>query len=296
MILDNEAQVTEAVLAALAGTPSARVREVMTSLIRHLHAFLREVRPTEEEYYAGLRFVAELGQHTGADRNETIIAAYTLGFSTLATLLNNTIGAHRTDPALLGPFWRKNAPERENGESITYSPTPGPAVFVSGRVMDAEGRPIEGAMVDVWHASPVGFYENQDAEQAEYNLRGVFRTDKDGRYAFRSVKPAGYPVPVDGPVGRLLRATNRHPYRPAHFHFMVTHPGFQTLITQVFPDDDPHLESDVTFSVVRSLIGRFVRHEGGTAPAEDVRGEWYSLAYDLYLQAGEMRVPEAPIP
>jgi len=266
MILDNESQVTEAVLAALAGTPNPRLRHVMTSLIRHVHAFLREVRPTEEEYYAGLKFLAELGKHTGADRNETIIAADTLGISTLATLLNNTIGAHRTDPALLGPFWRKNAPHRRNGDSITYSPTPGPAAFVSGRVMDTKGTPIPGALVDVWHASPIGFYENQDSEQADYNLRGVFTTDADGRYAFRSVKPAGYPVPVDGPVGQLLKATNRHPFRPAHFHYMVTHPGYKTLITQVFPDDDEHLDSDVTFSVVRSLIGKFQKHESGRPP------------------------------
>ena len=228
---------------------------------------------------AGLRFITELGQHTDARRNETIIAADTLGISTLATLLNNTIGAHRTDPALLGPFWRKDAPRRQNGESIAYSLTPGPAVFVSGRVMDTSGTPIPGAAVDVWHASPVGFYENQDPEQADYNLRGVFTADAEGRYAFRTVKPAGYPVPVDGPVGGLLKATNRHPYRPAHFHYMVTHPGYKTLITQVFSDDDEHLDSDVTFSVVRSLVGKFHRHDGGRKPAEDVTAPWYTLRY-----------------
>jgi catechol 1,2-dioxygenase len=295
MILDNETQVTEAVLAALAGTPDPRLREVMTSLIRHIHAFLRDVRPTEDEYDEALRFVAELGRRTGAERNETIIAADTLGFSTLVCLLNNTIGAHRTDPALLGPFWRKNAPVRRNGDSIVYSDTPGPPVLVSGRVMDAEGRPIQGATVDVWHASTVGFYENQDPGQADYNLRGVFTTDAEGRYSFRTVKPSGYPVPVDGPVGRLLEATARHPYRPAHFHFMVTHPGYKTLITQVFPDDDKHLESDVTFSVVRSLVGKFHKQKGA-APGSDVAGPWYTLEYNLYLEPGDMRIPVAPIP
>ncbi|HEX5328146.1 MAG TPA: dioxygenase [Acetobacteraceae bacterium] len=296
MILDDESQVTDAVLAAFADTPDARLRTVMTSLIRHVHAFLREVRPTEEEYYRGLQFIAELGKNTGADRNETIIAADTLGFSTLATLLNNTIGAHRTDPALLGPFWRKHAPHRNNGESIAYSPTPGPAVFVSGRVMDTSGAPIAGALVDVWHASPIGFYENQDPDQADYNLRGVFTADADGRYSFRTAKPAGYPVPVDGPVGELLKATRRHPYRPAHFHYMVTHPGYRTLITQVFADDDEHLDSDVTFSVVRSLIGRFHKHEAGRKPDEDVTAPWYTLDYNLYLEPGEMRIPAPSIP
>ena len=295
MILDGESQVTDAVLEAFAGTPDKRLREVMTGLVRHLHAFLRDVRPTEEEYYAGLKFIAALGQNTGADRNETIIAADTLGFSTLATLLNNTIGAHRTDPALLGPFWRKNAPHRTNGESIVYSPTPGPAVFVSGRVLDIQESPVPGAEVDVWHASPVGFYENQDPDQADYNLRGIFTTDSQGRYSFRTVKPSGYPVPMDGPVGQLLRATHRHPYRPAHLHFMVTKPGYQTLITQVFADDDEHLDGDVTFSVVRSLVGRF-KQQSGKPPAGDVQGPWYTLEYDLYLQPGEMRIPDPPIP
>jgi catechol 1,2-dioxygenase len=295
MILDNETQVTEAVLAALAATPNPRLREIMTSLVRHFHGFLREVQPTEEEYYEGLRFIAELGKYTGADRNETIIAADTLGFSTLTCLLNDTIGAHRTDPALLGPFWRMNAPARRNGDSIVYSATPGPAVFVSGRVMEIDGGPIADAKVDVWHASPVGFYENQDPSQTEYNLRGVFATDVEGRYSFRTVKPAGYPVPDDGPVGRMLNATARHPFRPAHFHYMVTHPGYKTLITQVFADDDEHLDSDVTFSVVRSLIGKF-RRQDGPPPDDDVTAPWYTLEYDLYLQPGEMRIPVAPIP
>lgn len=295
MILDDEAQVTDAVIEALSHTPDPRLRKVMTSLVRHVHSFLREVQPSEEEYYAALKFVAELGKHTGADRNETIIAADTLGFSTLATLLNNTIGARRTDPALLGPFWRKNAPHRKNGDSIVYSDTPGPAVFASGRVMDADGTPIPDAEVDVWHASPIGFYENQDPDQADYNLRGLFTTDAEGRYSFRSVKPAGYPVPMDGPVGELLRATKRHPYRPAHFHYMVTKPGYQTLITQVFADDDEHLDSDVTFSVVRSLVGHF-KKQSGKPPSDDVQGPWYTLHYDLYLQPGEMRIPDPPIP
>lgn len=295
MILDDVSQVTDAVLDALAGTPDPRLRQVMASLVRHMHAFLRDVRPTEDEYYCGLNFLAELGKRTGPDRNETIIFADTLGFSTLATLLNNKVGAHRTDPALLGPFWRNNAPRRKNGDSILYSPIPGPPVFVSGRVMDSNETPIAGATVDVWHASPVGFYENQDPEQTDYNLRGLFTTDEAGRYAFRTVKPAGYPVPMDGPVGQLLGATNRHPYRPAHFHFMVTKPGYRTLITQVFADDDEHLESDVTFSVVRSLVGRF-QEQTGKPPADDVDGPWYTLEYNMYLEPGEMRIPAPPIP
>ena len=296
MIIDNESQITEAVVRKLAATPDPRRRELMTSLVRHLHAFVREARPSEDEYDFALRFIAELGMRTDATRNEVVICADTLGISTLVCLLANPIGAGQTDPALLGPFWRKNAPRCRAGETIARSDTPGDPVFVTGRVLDAEGRPVPGAMVDVWQASPVGLYENQDPEQADFNLRGVFEADGDGRYAFRTVKPAGYPVPTDGPVGKLLEATARHPYRPAHIHFMVTHPGYRTLTTQVFAADDPYLNDDVTFSVIRSLVGRFARHEGGKPPANDVVGAWYTLSYDLALEPGEMRVPVPPIP
>ena len=157
----------------------------------------------------------------------------------------------QTAAALLGPFWRDNAPRYELGANLVQSATPGEPLFVSGVVRDVDGRPVAGANVDVWHASPVGLYENQDPEQAEMNLRGLFTTDAEGRYHFRSVRPAGYPVPTDGPCGDLLRAQLRHPYRPAHIHFMITKPGFKTLITQIFSDDAEHLETDVTFSVIR---------------------------------------------
>ena len=296
MVIEQESEVTGAVEAAMAATPDARLREVMAAFVRHSHAFLREVRPTEDEFEAGLRFLVGIGHATTDVKNEVVLAADVLGISTLVGLLNNPLGCGQTAAALLGPFWRANAPHYPLGANLVQSSTPGAPLFVSAVVRDLEGNPIAGAAVDVWHASPIGLYENQDPEQAEMNLRGLFTTDAEGRLHFRSVRPAGYPVPTDGPVGDLLRAQRRHPYRPAHIHFMITKPGFKTLITQIFADDADHLQTDVTFSVIRSIVGAYVRHGGGPAPAPDVDGPFYTLDYDFVLERGEMRIPIPPIP
>jgi protocatechuate 3,4-dioxygenase beta subunit len=295
MIIEQEQEITPAVEEAMSRTPDLRLREVMAALVRHAHAFAREVRPTEEEFEAGMRFLAALGQATNDVNNEVVLAADVLGLSSLVGLLNNERGCGQTAAALLGPFWRDNAPRYELGANLVQSSTPGTPLFVSGVVRDTHGAPIEGASVDVWHASPVGLYENQDPEQAEMNLRGLFTTDAQGRFHFRTVRPAGYPVPTGGPVGELLRAQLRHPFRPAHIHFMITRPGFKTLITQIFSDDAEHLETDVTFSVIRSIVGHYVRHEGGPAPAKDVTAPYYTLEYDFVLEPGEMRIPVPPI-
>jgi protocatechuate 3,4-dioxygenase beta subunit len=295
MIIEDESQVTRAVELAMAPTPDARLREVMAALVRHTHAFIREARPSEEEFEAGLRFLARIGQATEALHNEAVLFADVIGVSSLVGLLNNPMNAGQTAAALLGPFWRANAPVCELGENLARSETPGLPLFVRGVVRDLQGRPVAGAKVDVWHASPVGLYENQDPEQAEMNLRGLFTTDEAGRYHFRSVRPAGYPVPTHGPVGDLLRAQLRHPYRPAHIHFMITKPGCKTLVTQIFADDADHLQTDVTFSVIRSIVGHYERHETGTAPAPDVTGAFYTLDYDFTLEPGEMRIPIPPI-
>jgi protocatechuate 3,4-dioxygenase beta subunit len=296
MIIEDQLSVTEATEKAMAGTPDDRLRTVMAALVRHAHAFLREVRPTEDEFEAALRFIVGLGQASGETKNEVVLAADVLGISTLVGLLNNPLDSGQTAAALLGPFWRANAPVCTLGENIARGDTPGLPLFVTGTVLDPEGQPIPGAKVDVWQASPVGLYENQDPDQPDMNLRGLFRADAEGRYHFRSVRPAGYPVPTDGPVGALLRAQRRHPYRPAHLHFMVTAPGFRTLITQVFADDSEHLETDVTLSVVHSLVGHFAVHETGPVPAPDVTGPYCTLHYDLSLQRGETRIPVPPIP
>ena len=294
-IVEDEASVTDKVLVAMRGAASPRLREVMAALVRHLHAFAREVRLTEEEFETGIDFLNRIGQATHDAHNEGILFSDAVGLSTLVCLLNNGHnGATETASALLGPFWRMNSPRTENGSSIVRSETPGPALFVSCRVCDPRGKPLEGVEVDVWQASPVGLYENQDERQCDMNLRGKFTTDSEGRFWFRSVKPAGYPVPTHGPVGDLLRAQGRHPYRPAHLHFLAFKSAYKTLITQVFVDDDEHLESDVVFGVTRHLIGDFRRGEG-TPPSPDVKGPWYRLDYEFVMEPGEAKLPKPPI-
>lgn len=295
-IIEHEAEVTDVVLAAMAQAPSDRLREVAAAFVRHIHAFAREVKLTEAEYDIGIDFLNRIGQATNDRHNEGILFADAVGFSTLVCLLNNgNAGATETAAALLGPFWRLNSPRTANGGSIVRSPTPGPQLFASCTILDTSGKPIEGVEVDVWHSSPVGLYENQDDSQADMNLRGKFTTDAQGHFGFRSVKPAGYPVPTDGPVGDLLRAQRRHPYRPAHLHFLAFKPGFKTLITQVFVDDDEYLGSDVVFGVTRALIGNYRRHDAGTPPAPDVKPPWYTLDYKFVMEAGEAKLPKPPI-
>jgi catechol 1,2-dioxygenase len=294
MIIQNEAMITDAVCADMAASPNERLREVMDALVRHLHAFVREVRPTEEEWDEGLAFVTALGQATNASHNETILAADILGLSTLVGMQNNPTWGGETAAALLGPFWRLNSPELPLGASIARDGTPGMPVQVSGRVICA-GQPIGGAVVDIWQADPRGMYDNQIEGLEDMNLRGRFRTDADGRFNFRSVRPAGYPVPMHGPAGKLLRAQRRSPFRPAHIHFMVSSPACKTLITQVFVDDAEHLQNDVTFGVTPSLIGRFERHDTLDGAPEGFTVPWCSLVYDLSIAHGESRLPTPPI-
>jgi hydroxyquinol 1,2-dioxygenase len=296
MIIANQQEVTPAVLEAIARSPDPRFREIMSALVRHLHDFARDVKLTEREFEQAVRYVVALGQHTNDSHNEAVLMSGSLGFSTLICLLNNgNNGQTETAANLLGPFWRMHSPRTENGGSIVRSPTPGPALFVTARVRDTAGRPIDGAEVDVWHSSPEGFYEQQDPKQAHMNLRGKFTTDADGAFGFRSVKPAGYPIPIDGPAGDFVRATKRHHYRPAHLHFLIYKPGFKTLISQIYVNDDERLDSDVQFGVTKALIGNYVRHDNGKAPASDVEPPWYSLDYTFPMEAGEARLPRPPI-
>ena len=296
MIIENQQQVTDAVLEVVNRTDNPRLREITAALVRHLHGFAREVKLTEEEFQQACAYVAALGQRTTATHNEVVLMSGSLGFSTLICLLNNgNNGQTETSANLLGPFWRMNSPRTENGGSIVRSPTPGPVMFVKTWIRDQSGKPIEGAEVDIWHSAPDGLYEQQDPSQADMNLRGKFTSDTDGHIAFRSVKPAGYPIPVDGPVGDLIRAQGRHHYRPAHLHFLFYKPGFKTLISQVYVNDDPVLDTDVQFGVTRALIGNYVRHENEPAPATDVEGPWYSLDYTFKMEPGVAKLPRAPI-
>jgi catechol 1,2-dioxygenase len=285
MIIQTQDDVTRAVLAEMHRTPDARTKEILSALVRHLHQFVREVRLTEKEFQEAIGLINAIGQKTTPSHNEAMLVAGALGVSNLVCLINN--GAKGTRPTQannLGPFFREGAPHLENGASLLRSPTPGPRLAFKGFVVDLQNKPVEGAVVDVWHSSPVGLYENQDATQAEMNLRGRFTTEADGSFGFTSVKPAGYPVPVDGPNGALLGAQNRHNMRPAHLHFLVEKPGYKTIASQVYDPEDPHLETDSQFGVTRALIGNFVKH-----------GDEYRLEFTFVIEPGEARRPRAPI-
>ncbi len=285
------------VIQAMSRTPDARLRELMASLTTHLHAFILETQVTEEEFECAVKFIIDIGQATGPKTNEVILAADLLGVSSLVAVLNNP--AHHNNQhaqeeavshaALLGPFWRANAPICQAGDNIARGNTQGLPLEVCGVVYDKHGKPLPDAMVDVWHASPVGLYENQDDAQENMNLRGRFKTDAQGAYFFKTVRPAGYPVPTNGPCGDLLRAQLRHPNRPAHLHFMVSTPGHKVLITQVFADGDDNLTSDPVFGVTAPLVGQYEeRMINGQRQAH--------LTHDFHLVDGEMTFPHPPIP
>jgi len=296
MVLEREQDITPAVVEAMACTRDPRLREILVALVRHLHAFVREVRLTEDEFRAATDIFNQFGRQSNDSHNEAVLMAGSLGVSSLICLLNNgNNGQTETSQSMLGPFWRLNSPRVANGGTIVRSDTPGAPLFVRAQVVDPAGVPIEGAEVDVWHASPVGLYENQDAEQAEMNLRGKFTTDKDGRFSFRTVKMVGYPIPTDGVVGDLLQAQGRHPYRPAHLHALIFKRGFKVLISQVYDPSDPHIETDVQFGVTRALVGDFLRHDNAHPCDARVSAPWYSLDYRYVMERGEAVLPQPPI-
>jgi hydroxyquinol 1,2-dioxygenase len=296
MIASTPDELTQAVLAELARIEAPRLRQIMTAAVQHLHAFARELQLTEAEFQQACGLVAQIGQLTTASHNEVVMTAGSLGLSSLVCLMNNgKQGEQPTTANLMGPFWRQGSPMMASGDSIVRSPTPGLPLFVKAWVKDLQGRPVAGALVDVWHSSGEGFYENQDPAQADHNLRGRFVTDAAGHLHFRSVKPVGYPIPVTGPVGALLRAAGRHNLRPAHIHFLIDQPGYKTQFSQVYASDDPHLDTDVQFAVTPALIGQMVRHEDEPAPAPEVSGPWYSLEHHFVIEPGERRLPKPPI-
>ena len=284
----DPAALLRAVLKMNATTANPRLRHILDSLIRHVHAFALDVdlSPAELEY--GLDFLVRIGQASGPKKHEGILLADILGLATLVQLRDarHALEAGGTEPALIGPFWRANQPLRQNGECITSPDTPGAPLTVTGHVRSLDGTPIAGARVETWQASPKGLYENQDSTQQPMNLRGRFETDAQGRFSFVSVRPAGYPVPTDGPCGDLLAAQGRHSMRPAHLHFIVVAPGHKVLATQYFDAEDPHAYNDVVFGAVGSLLRTFEPDgQGG-----------FRLDVDLRLEPGDTRVPKCPIP
>ncbi|MGZ0150256.1 dioxygenase family protein [Kribbella sp. WER1] len=256
------------------GSGSARYREVMSALVRHLHAFACEVELTEDEYFAAIDFLTRTGQASTETRQEFVLLADVLGLSMLTVGLGNRKPPAATESTVFGPFFVEGSPEVQLGDDISNG-APGQPCLVRGRVLDTDGEPIPGALIETWQADEDGFYDVQKDLDRPQN-RAHLRTDADGNYRFWAVKPVAYPIPDDGPVGELLRAAGRGPMRPAHIHFMVTAPGYRRLITHVFANGDPYLATDAVFGVKQSLVADFVEHH------EDGK-TFYTVDYDLVL-------------
>jgi hydroxyquinol 1,2-dioxygenase len=262
----DEHTITAAVMQSLAGTPDARLKQIMTSLVTHLHDFAREVRLTEAEWKAGIEFLTATGRKCSDTRQEFILLSDTLGLSMLTIALNHAKPAGATEATVFGPFHTADAPHVEQGADIAHG-APGLPMFVHALVQGPDGEPIADAEVDVWQADEDGLYDVQRPELgATRRARAVLRTDAHGAVRFRSIVPTAYPIPTDGPVGAMLAATGRHPWRPAHLHFMIRAAGWQPLTTHIFRDGDAYLDSDVVFGVRSSLVGDYVEHAPGVAP------------------------------
>ncbi|MFJ6570709.1 dioxygenase [Streptomyces sp. NPDC091292] len=301
------ADITSAVAMSFADCPRPRLRLLMQMLAHHLHAFAEEVRLTEEEWSAGIRFLTETGRVTTGERQEFVLLSDTLGLSMLVDALQHrpdgavdAVDAAATESTVLGPFWAAGSPLRAYGASIAERPA-GVPTWVHGRVLDSAGAPVPGAELDIWQNGDDRLYAVQDAGAPEHHLRGRFRTRPDGRYAFWAVRPTAYPIPDDGPVGRMLAATGRHPWRPAHLHLRVHASGFRPLTTHVFDADSPYLDSDTVFAVKPSLIRAFVpraaddpeRPAGGEGGTEG-GGPWFSVENDLVLSPSPTSTPSPP--
>jgi len=282
----NEDTITQAVLAAMAGCSDERLRVIMTSLVQHLHAFAREVKLSEAEWWQAIRFLTETGHITDERRQEFILLSDTLGLSMLVTAQNNAKPAACTESTVFGPFYVEDAPAFDNGADISNGAKGSPC-FVQGRVLALDGTPLPGAIIDVWQSDEDGFYDVQKTGadgSHQASARARLRSDGQGRFHFRSILAENYPIPHDGPVGRMLAALGRHPWRPAHLHFMIEAPGYQRLITHVFRNGDRYLDSDAVFGVRSSLIADWLPHGPGTAPdGTPMATPFHTLDYDFVL-------------
>jgi len=262
----DQNSITDNALERIVGCDNPRLKEIAGALIRHLHEFAREVNLTPAEWMTGLEFLTAVGRMTDDKRQEFILLSDTLGLSALVDLMaNRGKSASATESSLLGPFFREGAPELPAGASIARA-IEGEPILLHGRVISTDGKPVSGARLDVWQASSDGRYDLQfdNFKGGEMNLRARFRTDANGHYEFRSVKPSSYPVPSDGPVGRLLNALGRHPFRPAHIHFIISASGYKPLVTALYIDGDRYIDSDVVFGSRETLVVRYQRDKSAS--------------------------------
>lgn len=278
---ENSAQ---AVIDRMGSAENPRLAEVMQSVITHLHAVVKEVEPTYEEWMAAIRFLTDTGQMCDDKRQEYILLSDVLGVSMLVDAINTRRPTGATENTVLGPFHVEGAPELAHGDTISQDGKGAPLV-VSGRVIDIDGKPVEGAVIDTWQTSHDGFYDvQQPGVQPDNNLRGIFRTGADGRFSYRAVKPIYYGIPDDGPVGKMLRGLGRGNTRPAHLHYIVSAPGYETVTTHIFVHDDPYLENDAVFGVKESLIREFVHHDDPARAAEfGVANPFWTVQSDFVL-------------
>ena len=280
----DESTITAAVLARFENATTPRVRQVSEALVRHLHAFIREIEPTFEEWQEGIAFLTAVGHKCTQTRQEFILLSDTLGASMLVDAINHRLPKGATETTLLGPFFVENDPQAPLGADISPG-MPGEPLFVQGSVRAVGGEPLAGAIVDVWHSDKDGYYDVQHYDEgAKATNRATLRADASGRFWFWTIVPSFYPVPNDGPVGDMLRAQGRHPFRPAHVHFMIAAPAYETLVTHLFIDGDKYLDSDVVFGVKDSLIRQLERRPAGAeAGGKRIDGPYAVMAYDFAL-------------
>jgi len=278
--------ITETFLGYFGKDTDPRLREIMTSLASHLHAFTKETNLTHAEWNKGLDILRKAGQITTPERDEFVLMSDVLGLSSLVDMINSSEGG--TNSSVLGPFHISNPPKMEMGADLRGN-YEGELILVKGRGLDTNQNPIEGATLDIWQTAPNGLYSSQDPEQDTYSFHALFTTAADGCYHFTTVRPVSYTVPTDGPVGEILNSTGRHPWRPSHLHYIIKASGYRTLVTEVFPDDDPYLDQDTVFGVRDDLVMSYEQQAAGTFPDEGFElsgkmAESYSLVdFDLVL-------------
>ncbi len=278
--------ITEAFLGYFGDDTDPRLREVMGSFSKHLHAFVKETNLTHKEWRKGLEILQRAGEITTPERDEFVLLSDVLGLSSLVDMVNSS--EKGTSSSVLGPFHISNAPKMEMGSDLRGK-YEGELILVEGRVTDVDDNPIAGATLDVWQTAPNGLYSSQDPEQDTYSFHALFTTGDDGSYRFTTVRPVCYTVPSDGPVGDILNATGRHPWRPSHLHYIIKAEGFKSLVTEVFPEDDPYLDQDTVFGVRSDLVMRYEPQAAGTFPAKGfdlsgkVDGTYSRVDFDLIL-------------
>ena len=285
----NEKSITQAVIDRLSQCDDPRFKRVMTSLVTHLHDFVRDVRLTEAEWLAAIEFLTDVGQTCTPKRQEFILLSDTLGVSVLVITLNHPADNGSAESTVLGPFYWEGAPDLPRGSNLAEG-VKGEPTFYSGRVLGADGTPLANALLDIWSGDGDGNYDMQMPDETGMKARGKIRTDAEGRYWFRSIRPTYYPVPTDGPVGRMLRAMGRHPNRPGHIHMIVSADGYHPVTTHLFVAGSEYLDSDAVFGMKESLVAQFDRHPPGTGPdGERVEVPFYTVNYDFRLRPAEMR-------